>query len=158
MPASRPSVLLTGVTGFVGAHVLDRLIDSDKYRIIAPVRSLNKVQHLRTKYHDQIDSEQLTFVEIPDLSVPHAFDSALKEYEVAYIIHLASPYFVTTTNPMEELVKPAVSAAHNVMESAITLGAPNLRRLTLLSSFASVVDLSKIPGQDTPTPKKIGIL
>ncbi|KAJ9653335.1 hypothetical protein H2198_007477 [Neophaeococcomyces mojaviensis] len=144
MSASKPLVLLTGATGFVGAHVLDQLISSKSYRVLAPVRSPNKIQHSQTIYTAQLSSKDLTFVTVGDLSAPHALDTLLQENDVSYIVHLASPYFTVTANPIEELVNPAVEATRNVLTSAITQG-KTLKRLALLSSFASVVDLSKNP-------------
>lgn len=145
MATAKPLVLLTGATGFVGAHVLDQLLGLAKYRVLAPVRSTTKAKYFLDKYAKEISAGTLTFVTNPDLSAPHALDSTLKDNKISYIIHLASPYFTTSSNPIEELVKPAVNATRNVLLSALTYGESDLKRLTVLSSFASVVDLSKNP-------------
>jgi len=145
MTSTKPLVLLTGATGFVGAHVLDQLLGLAKYRVLAPVRSTSKAKHFLDKYSKDISAGNLTFTTNPDLSAPHALDSILEDNKIAYIIHLASPYFTTSSNPIEELVKPAVNATRNVLLSALAHGEPDLKRLTVLSSFASVVDLSKNP-------------
>ena len=140
--ATKPLVLLTGASGFVGAHVLEQLLQASSYRVLAPVRSLNKIQHFQKQYASEISNGTLKFTGIPDLSAAHALDATFEEYPVAYTIHLASPYFTTTDNPIQELVKPAVNATRNVLLSALQHGT-NLKRLTVLSSFASVTDLSK---------------
>jgi nucleoside-diphosphate-sugar epimerase len=62
-----------------------------------------------------------------------------------YICHVASPFFINSTDPIKELVEPAVEATRNVMRSAIEHGREKLKRVIILSSFASVVDLSKNP-------------
>ena len=145
MATSRPLVLLTGATGFVGAHVFQQLLASSRYRVLAPVRSTSKSQLFQSKYETDISAGNLIFVIIPDLAAPHALDETLENNTVSYIIHLASPYFISATNPIEELVKPAVNATRNVLLSALKHGEHDLKRLTVLSSFASVVDLSKNP-------------
>lgn len=145
MASTKPLVLLTGATGFVGAHVLDQLLGLAKYRVLAPVRSTHKAKYFLDIYSKEISAGDLSFVTNPDLSAPHALDSTLKENDISYIIHVASPYFTTTSNPIEELVKPAVNATRNVLLSALAYGKSDLKRLTVLSSFASVVDLSKNP-------------
>lgn len=145
MASTKPLILLTGATGFVGAHVLDQLLGLAKYRVLAPVRSTNKAKYFLDKYANDVSAGNLAFITNPDLSAPHALDATLEENKISYIIHLASPYFTTSSNPIEELVKPAVNATRNVLLSALLHGEPELKRLTVLSSFASVVDLSKNP-------------
>lgn len=145
MATQKLKVLLTGATGFVGAHVLDRLIQSKLYRVVTPVRSLQKSYRLQERYAADLQSQNLVLVTIPDLTASHALDDVLKQFQPSFIIHLASPFFTTTENPLSDLVQPAVEATRNVMLSALRQGGPALKRLTLLSSFASVVDLSKNP-------------
>jgi nucleoside-diphosphate-sugar epimerase len=130
-------VLLTGATGFVGAHVFAALLPS--YRIKATIRSASKGDYLSHKYPSQ--KSDITFTIIPDLQAPGALDSAVQD--VDYIIHLASPYFTATNDPIRELVEPAVNGTKNVITSA--LKAPRLKKMVVLSSFSSVVDLPKNP-------------
>jgi len=137
-PQTKPVVLLTGATGFVGAHVFTALLSSG-YKIKATIRSPSKGEFLSKKYATQISD--FTFAIVPDLQAPGALDSAVED--VDYIVHLASPYFTATNDPIKELVEPAVNGTKNVLASA--LKAPKLKKLLLLSSFASVVDLSKNP-------------
>jgi nucleoside-diphosphate-sugar epimerase len=134
---TKPLVLLTGATGFVGAHVFAALLSS--YRIKAAIRSPSKGNYLTNKYPSS--KSDITFAVVPDLQAAGALDSAVQD--VDYIIHLASPYFTLTNDPIKELVEPAVNGTKNVLTSA--LKAPKLKRMIVLSSFASVVDLSKNP-------------
>jgi len=140
MSVTKPLVLLTGPNGFVGAHILDTLLKSN-YRVRGTVRSLSKADFFNKKYATQAAKGDLTFTVVPDIQAPHALDDASED--VDYICHVASPYFTTTNDPVRELVEPAVNGTRNVISSA--LKAKNLKRLTVLSSFASVVDLSKNP-------------
>ncbi|QDS75224.1 hypothetical protein FKW77_000322 [Venturia effusa] len=133
---AKPIVLLTGATGFVGAHVLSQLLES-KYAVLAPVRSESKATFLKAKYPNQVSSGALTFMTIPDLSAPGALDAVLQESNVQYILHIASPFFVSTQDPIKELVEPAVAATKNVLSSAIGSGRA-LKKVVILSSFASV--------------------
>jgi nucleoside-diphosphate-sugar epimerase len=135
--STKPLVLITGATGFVGAHVFAALLPS--YRVKATIRSTSKGDFLTKKYPSQ--ASDISFAVIPDLQASGALDSAVQD--VDYIIHLASPYFTSTNDPIRELVEPAVNGTKNVITSA--LKAPNLKKMVVLSSFASVVDLSKNP-------------
>lgn len=140
MASTKPLVLLTGPNGFVGAHVLSILLRNN-YRVRGTLRSLSKATYLEHQYPEAVASKDLTFVQVPDIQAPGALDAAVEG--VDYICHVASPYFVTATDPIKELVEPAVNGTRNVVSSA--LKSSTLRRMTIMSSFASVVDLSKSP-------------
>lgn len=140
MSATKPLVLLTGPNGFVGVHVLDALLKNN-FRVRGAVRSLRKATYLENKYAQASSRGDLTFVAVPDIQAPGALDEAASG--VDYICHVASPYFTTTNDPIKELVEPAVNGTRNVMSSAIKT--KSLKRMTIVSSFASVVDLSKNP-------------
>lgn len=134
--SAKPLVLVTGASGFVGAHVFARLLDSG-YRVRGTLRSLSKAPYFYKRYPNH--ETDISFVEVPDMQVQGAMDNAMSD--VDYVCHIASPYFTISTNPMKELIEPAVNGTKNVMTSA--LKSPTLKRLTIMSSFAAVVDLSK---------------
>lgn len=134
----KPLVLLTGPNGFVGAHVLDHLLKAG-YRVRGTVRSRSKAEFFENKYADNLDD--ISFSVVPDIQAPNALDEAMKD--VDYVCHVASPYFTSSSDPLKELIEPAVNGTKNVMSSA--LKANKLKRLTIMSSFASVVDLDKNP-------------
>jgi nucleoside-diphosphate-sugar epimerase len=140
MSATKPLVLLTGPNGFVGAHVLDRLLKNN-YRVRGAVRSLSKAHYFERKYAEAAATGDLTFVEVPDIQAAGALDEAAQGAD--YICHVASPYFTSSRDPIRELVEPAVNGTRNVVSSA--LKSRTLKRMTIVSSMASVVDLSKNP-------------
>lgn len=145
MALEKPLVLLTGATGFVGAHVLDLLLDGGKYRVLATVRTPAQLNLFERRYGPQLDSGDLMFATIEDLCADNALDSVLRNEAdpVTYIMHLAFPFLDTPDKSVEDLVNTAVRATHNVMQSSLTYGVPYLKRLVLLSSFAAVVDLAE---------------
>ena len=120
------------------------------------VRSLPKSYYLAKLYPNEAASGDLHFVTVPDIEAPGALDSAilgtdsssnpsskLESEPASYVCHVASPYFTTSKSPLEDLINPAVNGTRNVLTSA--LKSTQLKRLTVLSSFASVVDLSLNP-------------
>ncbi|KAF2013338.1 NAD(P)-binding protein, partial [Aaosphaeria arxii CBS 175.79] len=131
-------VLLTGPNGFVGAHVLDQLLQHN-YRVRGTVRSLSKATFLQTKYPQAYQNGDLTFIAVPDIQAPGALDSAAQG--VDFICHVASPFFTSTVDPIKDLVEPAVNGTRSVIHSA--LKSTTLKKMTILSSFASVVDMSQ---------------
>jgi nucleoside-diphosphate-sugar epimerase len=136
--SNKPLVLVTGPNGFVGAHVFSALLNAG-YRVKGTIRSKSKAEYLEKRFSAFTDN--FTFVIVPDLQAPHALDEAVQD--VDYICHVASPYFVAKNDPIKELVEPAVNGTKNVLASAIK--APKLKRLIVLSSFASMNDLGKSP-------------
>lgn len=131
-------VLVTGPSGFVGAHVFSALLNAD-YRVKGTVRSPSKSKYLENKF--SAFANDISFVTVPDLQAPHALDEPM--HDVDYVCHVASPYFTSTNDPIKELVQPAVSGTNNVIASAIK--APKLKRLIVMSSFAAINNLSLAP-------------
>jgi nucleoside-diphosphate-sugar epimerase len=135
---SKPLVLITGPTGFVGAHVFRALL-TNGYRVRGTIRRESGADFLRKQYPDQ--TRDMDFIVVPDIQAVGALDAAASD--VDYICHVASPYFMSTTDPIKELVEPAVNGTKNVVASA--LKSKTLKRLTIMSSFASVNDIFKAP-------------
>ena len=72
-----PLVLLTGASGFIGAHIVDRLIEKG-YRVRGTVRSESKILFFEKKLPAEFQSGQLSFAIVPDIAQPDAFKDALK--------------------------------------------------------------------------------
>ena len=136
---NKPLVLVTGPTGFVGAHVFRALLTSG-YRVRGTIRRESGAHFLRQQYPSH--ASEMEFVVVPDIQADGALDTAAKD--VDYICHVASPYFTSAHDPIKELVEPAVNGTKNLVASALKSGG-RLKRMTIMSSFASVVDLSKNP-------------
>jgi nucleoside-diphosphate-sugar epimerase len=139
----KPLVLLTGPNGFVGAHVLSGLLNAG-YRVRGIVRSLAKASHLEKSHAQHVKSGDLTFECVPNIQREGALDAVMAD--VDFCCHVASPYFTTSDNPLQDLIEPAVNGTRNVMASA--LKSTTLKRLTVMSSFASVVHQRRLGSVD----------
>jgi nucleoside-diphosphate-sugar epimerase len=60
------------------------------------------------------------------------------------VIHTASPYLVNVDNNERDLLNPAINGTTSVLTS-IQQHAPNIKRVVITSSFASIVDMDKNP-------------
>ena len=110
MPASSELVFITGATGHVGFKVLQDVLQAG-YRARLAVRSEAKEQTIlgNPTFKALNAADRVEFVIVPDLTVPGAYDEAVKG--VDYAIHIASPLMgghTTDEDYKEHLIKPAV--------------------------------------------------
>ena len=69
------TVLVTGASGFIAAHVLNSFLDAG-YKVRAAVRSEKSADKVR-KTHGRFGNA-LSFVIVPDMVAPGAFNEAVK--------------------------------------------------------------------------------
>jgi nucleoside-diphosphate-sugar epimerase len=130
-------VLVTGPSGYVGAHVFQTLLQKG-YRVRGTVRSEEKANQLKedfAKYKSQIES----FVIVQDIIKDGAFEDAVKG--VDYVIHVASPFHFNIEDNKRDMLDPAVKGTNNVLTAAKK--EKQIKRVVITSSFASILDLNK---------------
>lgn len=130
-------VLVTGASGYVGAHVFHTLLQKS-YRVRGTVRSQEKARQLRedfAKYQSQIED----LVIVQDIAKDGAFDDAVKG--VDYIIHTASPFHFNIKDNRADMLDPAVKGTNSLLAAAKLQ--KQIKRVVITSSFASIQDLSK---------------
>ncbi|KAJ7048879.1 hypothetical protein C8F01DRAFT_1379330 [Mycena amicta] len=126
-------VFVTGASGFLGAHVVYRLLEKG-YRVRAAARGA-KADTLKATYAKAgYSSDRFDVVKITDI-VHDQFPEALVGVDA--IMHLASPLPGNATP--EELLKVAVEGTLNVLIQGEKAG---VRRLVVTSSIASVANPS----------------
>ncbi|KAH7047373.1 3-beta hydroxysteroid dehydrogenase/isomerase family protein [Macrophomina phaseolina] len=134
-------ILVTGATGFIGAHVVDLLLERG-FRVRGSARSKAKADEFvnaRPQWKDRLD-----FVQVADFEGNTNLDDAVKDVDA--VIHIASPFTYNTTNNEKELVLPAINGVKALLSAASHN--PQLRRIVLTSSFAAVVDISRAAGPE----------
>ena len=137
-------VLITGATGFLGYLVLLEALKKG-YRVRIAVRSESKISKLLNAPSLKalnVSRDQLSWVTVPDMAIPGAYDEAVKG--VNYIIHVASP--IPTfggPNPPEKdeyeayFVKPAIAGDMGMLQSAAK--EPSVKRIVLTSSVVAII-------------------
>ncbi|KAJ5259399.1 NAD dependent epimerase/dehydratase [Penicillium angulare] len=135
-------ILLTGATGLIGFRVLVFCLRQG-YRVRVVLRDLvKKPGILDTPSIRVLGTENnLTFVEIPDISSPGAFDDALKDTN--YVIHAAAP--IASAEPSTigkdlavHYLKATTDAALFLLSSA--KAHPTVKRVMLTNSLAALID------------------
>lgn len=131
------SVLLTGLTGYIGAEVLEQLSEKG-YAVVGTVRSVTKAKEYLKIYPN------LKLVEVPDITAPNAYDAVIANHpDLSKVIHLASPYRFDVTDPKKELIEPAIAGTTAILNAVHRADkAGKIDRVVITSSFAAVFDNS----------------
>ncbi len=127
------TVLLTGISGFLGGHVALALLEAG-YSVRGSVRNLSKSGKVReTLARAGADVSRLDFVAL-DLMSDAGWDEAM--VGVRYLQHTASPFVLSMPKDRNELIGPAVAGTERALNAALRAG---VERVVLTSSMAAIV-------------------
>jgi nucleoside-diphosphate-sugar epimerase len=127
------SVLVTGGSGFIGAHCILQLLEKD-YRVRTTVRSLAReadvLSMLRQGGADPGDKLEFAAADLTsDAGWPAAVAGC------TYVLHVASPFPPAAPKDENELIVPAREGALRVLRAARDAG---VKRVVLTSSYAAI--------------------
>ncbi len=138
------TVLLTGVTGFLGSHTTIQLLNKG-YQVLGTMRNLDRADAIRkviAAHTKNID--RLTFARA-DLTDPVDWEEHLEG--VSYVQHIASPFPRTLPKREEDLIRPAVDGTLAILQASAKKG---IKRVVLTSSSGAIV-YGKPKGQESGT-------
>jgi nucleoside-diphosphate-sugar epimerase len=132
--ANMARVLVTGGTGFVGAHCLIQLLAAG-HEARATVRDLKREGDLRAMLRrggaDEANGRLILFR--ADLGADEGWAEAAKTCDT--VLHVASPFPSVPPRDENELIGPARDGALRVLRAARDAGA---KRVVMTSSFAAI--------------------
>jgi nucleoside-diphosphate-sugar epimerase len=138
------TILVTGGTGFVGAHCILQLLQKG-YNVKTTLRSMNKknevIETLRTGGITSFDN--LSFIET-SLTKDDNWDEAMKGCK--YALSVASPVFFTLPKDENEMIRPAVDGILRILKAARNAG---VKRVVMTSNFGAVGFSKKKPNTET---------
>ncbi|MFQ1702371.1 NAD-dependent epimerase/dehydratase family protein [Loktanella agnita] len=127
------TVLLTGVTGFLGGHIAVALL-RDGYKVRGSLRTPSRSSKTKEAIKAAgVDVGHLEFVEL-DLTKDAGWTEACKG--VDFVIHAASPFVTSMPKDKAELITPAVGGTQRALSAARDAG---VARVVLTSSIAAIV-------------------
>ena len=136
-----PRILVTGANGFIAAHCIARLLQSNLL-VRGTVRSAAKAEATRAALISAgIDVTNLELVAVPDLMDAGEMASVMVDCDA--VLHLASA-FTYDAKPgefEEKLLLPAVRGTTAVCEAAAEHKC--VKKMVIMSSFAAVYDAAK---------------
>ncbi|MEO1712854.1 MAG: NAD-dependent epimerase/dehydratase family protein [Bacteroidota bacterium] len=130
MPAYT-TVLLTGVTGYIGSHTTIQLLNRG-YRVIGTLRSSNRIEEIRqtlaihTPYIDQLE------LQVADLSRSEDWPPLVAQANA--IMHIASPVPLKRPKDENSVIQPAMQGVEYIFQAAQQAG---VSRIILTSSIAA---------------------
>lgn len=127
------TVLVTGGSGFLGAHCIVRLLDAG-YRVRTTVRSPAREAEVRELVGagGAQAGDRLEFA-VADLLSDAGWPAAAAG--CTYVLHVASPFPVRQPKDENELIRPAREGTLRVLKAARDAG---VKRVVLTSSFAAI--------------------
>jgi dihydroflavonol-4-reductase len=127
------TVLVTGGSGFVGAHCILQLLQAG-HRVRTTVRTLGREKDVRSmlKVGGVEPGDRLSFA-VADLGQDAGWAEAAAGMD--YVLHVASPFPAGTPRDEDELVVPARDGTLRVLRAARDA---KVRRVVVTSSFAAI--------------------
>lgn len=154
---STPLVLVTGGSGFVGAHTIVQLL-AQGYRVRTTLRSPAREAEVRAMVaRGGAASDGALSFAVADLTRDEGWAEAVAGCE--FVLHVASPFPPAAPAHEDELIVPARDGTLRVLRAARDAG---VRRAVLTSSFAAVGYTPKPAGvayteEDWTDPDEPGI-
>ena len=126
-------VLVTGISGFIAAHVTQRLI-AKGYKVRGTLRNKDKGEALMARFAASgVDTQNIELAEA-DLGHDAGWKDAVQDCR--YIQHIASPFPLEAPRDREALVPEARAGAMRVLEQGLGAGA---ERVVLTSSVVAMI-------------------
>lgn len=143
-------ILVTGGTGFVGIHVILRLLQAG-HQVRTTVRSLERETEVRGMLRQAREEagDRLSFARA-DLMDDEGWDAAVTGCR--YVHHVASPFPAIAPKDENELILPAREGTLRVLRAACRAG---VQRVVLTSSFAAIDCLYNNAGYVTSEDKSV---
>jgi nucleoside-diphosphate-sugar epimerase len=128
----KPTVLVTGISGFIGRHCAVELLKAG-YGVRGTLRSMPRSVAVRESLARHADVSRLEFAQA-DLESDAGWDTAVAG--CADVLHVASPFPARQPKDEQELIRPAVHGTLRVLRAA---SAGGVRRLVQTSSMVAVM-------------------
>ncbi|KAJ6787345.1 hypothetical protein PWT90_06344 [Aphanocladium album] len=132
---TKETLLFTGATGMIGFRTLIHLLEQDHFHVRVAVRSQSSYDKLLSYKPIAPYKSQLESVFVPDITLPGAYDEAVKG--VTHIVHIASPIPGPNTKDFEsDLIQPAIQGTVGILQSAQKVG--GVKKVVITASVAAL--------------------
>lgn len=132
--STKPTVVITGVSGYLGSHVALVFLKDGAYNVVGTVRDTKnpaKIEPLKKGLGDLFS--QLTLVEA-DLNSEESLFAAIRGAN--FVVHTASPFPLKPPRHENDLIHPAVNGTLAVMKACHQ---NKVKRVVITSSVAAIM-------------------
>ena len=129
---SRPTVLITGISGFIARHCAVEMLNAG-YGVRGTVRTLSRGGEVKESLARHADVARLEFAQA-DLEADHGWAEAVAG--CAHVLHVASPFPIAQPRDEQELIRPAVQGTLRVLRAAAAGG---VERFVQTSSMVAIM-------------------
>lgn len=127
------TVLLTGISGFIGLHCAKELLDAG-FKVRGTFRESDKQKQVQADLTiNNFAKDNLEFAKL-DLTSDDGWDNAMKGCD--YVMHVASPFWIANPKNDAEMLVPAVEGTRRVLRAATKA---KVKRVILTSSIVSMM-------------------
>ena len=139
------SILITGVTGMVGSHLLDFLIENTDYKIIGIARWRSSLKNI-SRHIPAINSKKRIFLEHCDIKDTLGVNNLFSKYKFKFIFHLAAQSYphVSFTNPLETY-QTNIDGTENILSAALKYSPESVVHVCSSSEVFGRVPKEKVP-------------
>lgn len=135
--------MITGVTGFLGSHVLKACVAENRWRVRGTVRDLSntsQLQQLKAAVGDKMEDVELVHADLLDaVSVHNALESA------KLVIHTAAPMPIEFPARFEDVSKATVEGTIAVLNAC---KAHSVSKLILTSHYGAINHVDELDRPD----------
>jgi len=147
------NALITGVTGMVGSHLVDYLIENTDWDIYGFIRWNDRLDNLEHHF-DKINKKDRIFLINGDLNDLPSVQAAVQESEADYIFHLAAQsYPKTSFNAPIETLQTNIIGTANLLESIREHGEEEV----VVHVCASSEIFGKVPKEKLPIDEECSL-
>ncbi|MCJ7828024.1 GDP-mannose 4,6-dehydratase [Patescibacteria group bacterium] len=135
----KKKVLITGITGFVGSHLADYLLDLKNYEIVGTKRPRSNIQNIKHIVR------KITLFSA-DILDSHSIYELVKKVQPDYIFHLAAQSFVPASwNSPANTMEVNINGTVNVFEAVRKLSLDPVIQIACSSEEYGLVKEDEVP-------------
>lgn len=145
--------LITGITGMVGSHLVDFLIENTDWEIYGFLRWQDRMDNLEHHF-DRINKKNRINLIYGDLNDLPSLQKAVKDSQPDYVFHLAAQSYPRTSfdAPLETLQTNIIGTA-NLLESLREFG----KKDAIIHNCASSEIFGRVPKEKLPIDEECSI-
>lgn len=146
MESSKPTLLITGINGYIGSWIALKVLETEEYHVRGSVRgkcnyailldktNQEKLATLREALGDRYDEVELVNADLTD-------KDSLKEAVSGcqYVIHVASPLPAESPKDEDEVIRPAVQGNLGILRACV---GTEVKRVVITSSCVAIFDFT----------------